>query len=128
MYKNFLIKLLVITAILTLSTYILCHRDFFYGYQSFVWTSLAFLAIVTIIVYVIMMRAMTMKEHSNFVIAFGTGFAIKSFASLAFICYFIFFQPIVNKNFVFPFFIMYFIYTGLLVSDIWTMSRKKPLP
>jgi hypothetical protein len=75
-----------------------------------------------------MERAMAMKAHSNFVAAFGTGFAIKSFASLAFISYFIFFQPIKDSNFIFPFFFMYFAYTGLLVWDIWQTSRRKPLP
>ena len=127
MYKNFYIKLLTLTLILALTIYILCNRTFFTGYQSFVWISLAFLALVTLAVHVIMMRALAMKEHTNFLIAFGTGFAIKSFASLAFISYFIFFQPIVNKTFIYPFFIMYFMYTGLLISHIWQIS-KKPLP
>ena len=126
MYKNFYIKLLTLTLILALTIYILCNRTFFTGYQSFVWISLAFLALVTLAVHVIMMRALAMKEHTNFLIAFGTGFAIKSFASLAFISYFIFFQPIVNKTFIYPFFIMYFMYTGLLISHIWQIS-KKPL-
>jgi hypothetical protein len=128
MYQKFLVKLLILTALVAVGIYFFIRGDFFVGYRSFVWESLAFLVAVTVIVYFIMQRALAMKEHGNFVIAFGTGFGIKSFASLAFLCYFIFFQPIVNKNFVFPFFVMYFLYTGLLVSDIWVMSKKKPLP
>ena len=128
MNNGFLIKLGVLTAILALSIFILCQRGFFMGYQSFVWTSLVFLSLITLVIHLIMMRALAMKGHTNFVIAFGTGFAIKSFASLAFICYFIFFQPIVSRNFIFPFFAMYFIYTGLLVSQIWQQSKKNPLP
>ena len=128
MFTNFLSKLAILTLILALTIFLLCRREFFYGYQPFVWTSLVFLSVITLLIYLIMMRALSMKGHTNFVIAFGTGFAIKSFASLAFICYFIFFQPIVNRNFIFPFFAMYFIYTGLLVSHLWQMSKKKPLP
>ncbi|MCW3127323.1 MAG: hypothetical protein JWO03_2981 [Bacteroidetes bacterium] len=128
MYKNFFLKLLTLTIIAALSVWILQERSFFVGYLSFVWISLAFLTCVTFAVYLIMMRALAMKAHTNFIIAFGTAFAIKSFASLAFLSYFIFFQPIVNKNFIFPFFAMYFLYTGLLVSHIWLISKKKPLP
>ena len=128
MNKSFLIKLTVLTLILAGSILILSTLHFFEGYQGFVWISLLFLVLITILVYLIMLRAMAMKEHSNFIVAFGTGFAIKSFASLGFISYFIFFRPIVNHNFVFPFFVMYFAYTALLVWDIWQTSKRKPLP
>ena len=128
MNKNFLIKLSVLTLILAGSILILDSMHVFDGFQYFVWISLLFLFVITVLVYLIMLRAMAMKEHSNFIAAFGTGFGIKSFASLAFISYFIFFRPIANHNFVFPFFVMYFAYTALLVWDIWQTSKRKPLP
>lgn len=128
MNKSFLIKLSVLTLVLAAAIYILDTQHVFEGFGSFVWTSLVFLVVITILVYLIMLRAMAMKEHNNFVVAFGTGFMIKAFASLAFISYFIFYRPIANHNFVFPFFVMYFAYTGLLVWDIWQMSQQKPLP
>ena len=128
MYKSFVTKAFGLTVILAALIYGLRSNDFFNDYRAFVWISLLFLFITTIIVYFIMLRAMSIKEHSNFVVAFGTGFAIKSFASLIFLCYYIFVKPISNHHFVFPFFAMYFAYTALLVWDLWQDSKKKPLP
>lgn len=128
MHNKFLIQLFGLTFVIAALLYALKEYGFFVNYPSFVWYSLIFLTLTTIVVYFIMQRAMSMKEHSNFVAAFGMGFAIKSFASLAFICYFIFFKPIKDSNFIFPFFFMYFAYTGLLVWDIWQSSRGKKLP
>jgi hypothetical protein len=128
MHNSFLIKLAVLTLVLAGVIFGCDLLHVFDAFQSFVWLSLVFLFIITILVYLIMWRAMAMKEHASFVVAFGTGFAIKSFASLAFISYFIFFKPIANHNFVFPFFVMYFAYTAILVWDIWQMSQRKPLP
>src|SRR5665213_629257 len=128
MHNKFLTKLLGLTLIIAVIISVLIANDFFATYQSFVWISLIFLTLTTILVYFIMARAMAMKEHANFVVAFGTGFAIKSLLSLAFICYFIFVRPIADHHFVFPFFIMYFTYTGLLVRDLWQKSKRKPLP
>lgn len=128
MNKVFFFKLSGLTLVLAGLIYLLSTLHIFDNYLSFVWLSLGFLTITTIVVYLIMLRAMAMKQHSNFVVAFGTGFAIKSFLSLAFLCYFIFFKPIADHNFVFPFFFMYFAYTALLVWDIWQISKIKPLP
>ena len=128
MNKGFLYKLIGLTLILAGVIYLLQTQHVFDAFQSFVWISLGFLTLTTIVVYFIMLRAMAMKEHSNFVVAFGTGFAIKSFASLAFLCYFIFYKPIADHNFVLPFFLMYFAYTALLVWDLWQQSKQKPLP
>jgi hypothetical protein len=128
MSKSFLTKLFGLTVIIAAIIYGLRVNDFFDDYRGFVWTSLIFLSLTTVAVYFIMLRAMAMKAHSNFVVAFGTGFAIKSLASLAFLCYYIYIKPIPNHNFVFPFFIMYFAYTGLLVWDLWQQSKRKPLP
>jgi hypothetical protein len=128
MQNGFLFRLLGLTLVLAGIIFICQTLHIFAGFEAFVWVSLVFLTLITILVYFIMLRAMAMKAHSNFVAAFGTGFAIKSLASLAFICYFIFFKPIKDSNFIFPFFFMYFAYTGLLVWDIWQTSKRKPLP
>ena len=128
MLGNFFIKLSILTLIAAGTIWLFISQGFFAGYQSFVWMSLGFLTIITAIVYLMMERALAMKGHTYFMAAFGAAFAIKSLLSLAFISYFIFFQPIVDKNFVIPFFVMYFLYTGVLVSHIWTVTRRKPLP
>jgi hypothetical protein len=128
MNSGFLFKLLGLTLSI-IGLILICNAlHLTDGFVAFVWSSLIFMNIITVLVYLIMLRALAMKAHSNFVAAFGTGFAIKSVASLGFICYFIFFQPIKDTNFIFPFFFMYFAYTGLLVWDIWQASKKKPLP
>ena len=128
MKRSFLYQFTGLTIILAGLIFILNTMNVFDGFSSFVWISLVFLFFTSVLVYFIMLRAMAMKEHSNFVIAFGTGFSIKSFASLVFLCYFIFVQPITNHYFIAPFFVMYFAYTGLLVWDLWQESKKKPLP
>jgi hypothetical protein len=128
MYRKFLTELFGITLIIGVVIYCMLSYDFFISYRYFMWVSLAFLVITTLVVYFIMLRAMEMKEHSNFVVAFATGFGIKSLASLLFLCYFIFYRPIADHTFVFPFFAMYFAYTGLLVWDLWQQSKRKPLP
>jgi hypothetical protein len=127
-HTKFLSQLSGLTLIIAVVLYVMIGDGFFKDYPSFVWISLAFLVVTTIVVYLIMVRAMAMKAHANFVAAFATGFAIKSFASLAFISYFIFFRPIADHYFILPFFAMYFTYTGLLVWDIWQESKRKPLP
>jgi F0F1-type ATP synthase assembly protein I len=128
MDKGFALKLFGLTLILAALIYLLGLIHLFEGFQSFVWGSLIFLTTTTVVVYFIMQRAMAMKNHSNFVMAFGAGFGIKSLASLIFLCYFIVVAPIADHNFVLPFFAMYFAYTGLLVWDLWQYSKKKPLP
>ena len=128
MDKGFLYKLAGLTVALGGFIFALSTIGYFSSYRSFVWLSLAFLCLISVLVYMIMQRALSMKEHANFVVAFSTGFGIKSLASLAFISYFIFIKPISNTHFIFPFFFMYFAYTGLLVWDIWQTSRRKPLP
>ena len=128
MHKSFFLKLWGLTFVIGGLIYILATMGYFANYLSFVWTSLVFLFLTTVSVYFIMLRAMDMKDHTNFVAAFGASFGLKSLASLAFICYYIFIAPIADKHFVYPFFAMYFAFTGMLVWHLFQMSRQKPLP
>ena len=124
MLRNFLVKLIGLTVVLTSINFFLLPYAFFEHFRGFVWLSLGFLAVSTLLVYLIIARAMTMQSHSNFVAAFGTAFGMKAFGALLFISYFIFIQPIADHNFIFPFFAYYFIYTGLLMWQVWVEQRK----
>ncbi|MBS1683451.1 MAG: hypothetical protein JSS76_01765 [Bacteroidetes bacterium] len=128
MMKGFFLKLGVLTLLSGLVLFAIESQGFFADYQSFVWISLGFMFGVTALVYLIFLRALAIKDHSSFMMAFGSAFAIKSFASLAFVSYFIFFRPIENKYFILPFFGLYFAYTGLLVFHLWQITKRKPLP
>jgi hypothetical protein len=128
MHKPFILKALGLTLVLAGIIYILSMGNLFDGYRSFIWTSLAFLSVTTLAVYFIMLTALGMKEHKNFVTAFAAAFGLKSLASLVYLCYFIFYAPIADHHFVFPFFAMYFAYTGLLVWHLFQISRIRPLP
>lgn len=126
--KGFFLKLVLLTVLSGLVLFALQSQGFFAAYQSFVWISLAFMFGVTALVYLIFLRALAIKEHASFMMAFGSAFGIKSFASLAFVSYFIFFRPIEDKYFILPFFSLYFAYTGLLVFHLWQITKRKPLP
>ncbi len=126
--KGFFVKLVVLTLFSAGVLYALDSQGFFTAYESFVWISLAFMFGVTALVYLIFLRALAIRDHSSFMMAFGSAFAIKSFASLAFVSYFIFFRPIEDKYFILPFFGLYFAYTGLLVFHLWQITKRKPLP
>lgn len=128
MMKGFFVKLVILTLFSAGVLYALDSQGFFTTYESFVWISLAFMFGVTTLVYLIFLRALAIKDHSSFMMAFGSAFAIKSFASLAFVSYFIFFRPIEDKYFILPFFGLYFAYTGLLVFHLWQITKRKPLP
>lgn len=126
--KGFFVKLVILTLFSAGVLYALDSQGFFTTYESFVWISLAFMFGVTTLVYLIFLRALAIEDHSSFMMAFGSAFAIKSFASLAFVSYFIFFRPIEDKYFILPFFGLYFAYTGLLVFHLWQITKRKPLP
>lgn len=128
MMKGFFIKLVILTVFSGAVLYALQAQGAFAGFESFVWMSLGFMFVVTALVYLIFLRALAIKEHTSFMMAFGSAFGIKSFASLAFVSYFIFFRPIENKFFILPFFGLYFAYTGLLVFHLWQITKRKPLP
>ena len=123
MFRSFLFKLLGLTAVLAGGNFFILPHAFFEQFRGFVWLSLGFLALSTLVVYLIIARAMTMQSQRNFVAAFGTAFAFKAFGALVFLAYFIFINPISDHNFIFPFFAYYFIYTGLLMWQVWTEQK-----
>ena len=128
MNSSFFLKTLGLTFILAAVIYFCKSLHLFDDFGSFVWISLAFLSLTTLAVHMIVQQAMAMKAHYDFLVWFGVAFALKSLGSLVFLCYFIFICPIADRYFILPFFLMYFMFTGLLVWHIWQESRQKPLP
>jgi hypothetical protein len=128
MHRSFYLSLLGLTTILAGGIFLVQGLPFFQGFKNFMWISLAFLALSTLVTYYFMIRAMAMKGHKNFVTAFGIGFALKSLGALAFLCYFIYIDHIPDNHFILPFFFMYFTYTAMLVWQVWQQSKAHPLP
>ncbi len=87
------------------------------GFNAFCWWSLLYFFLLMPMLFLLMQRGLAMKGHSHFMQFFGAMFGLKVFASLLFVGYFIFVAPIADKNFVFPFFMMYFLFTGVLLSE-----------
>ena len=90
--KGFFVKLVILTVFSAAVLYVLQSQGSFAGFENFVWMSLGFMFVVTALVHLIFLRALAIRDHSSFMMAFGSAFAIKSFASLAFVSYFIFFR------------------------------------
>jgi drug/metabolite transporter (DMT)-like permease len=101
------------------------NTNLLFNFESFTWLSLAFLSVVTFAAYMLLNRAVGMKSQAHFTSFFGAALAIKVFLSLLFLCYFIYVEPIGDKHFIFPFFIMYFLFTGVLMTQFYTPRNRK---
>lgn len=121
--KAFFLKLGGVAAVLAGVIYLLAMGSTLNGFLSFTWWAWAFLTVLTVLVYGILHYSFAMKSNSHFMATFGVAMATKFFCSLIFLSYFIFIDPIANTNFIFPFFVMYFVYTGLLIVQI-TWGRQ----
>jgi hypothetical protein len=117
--RTFLIRWGLVTMLLAVMGYLVLPNSFFDGFRDFTVQSWGFLALLSLVVFFIFDRAMRMQGHSYFMSAFGVGFSVKFFGALAFIGYYIISHPNHGKNFVFPFFGMYFLYTGILIWSFW---------
>lgn len=95
-----------------------------HGFDDFVWYSLFFLAVLTLVSFSLLLRGLAMKGNEYFMQYFGAMFGLKIFSALIFVCFFIYIQPIANKKFVLPFFVLYFLFTGLLVVEARNILTK----
>ena len=91
----------------------------------FTWYSLVFMSVLTLFSFALLQRGLSIKGHAFFMQYFGAMFAIKVFAALLFVCWFIYVEPIGNKQFVFPFFMLYLLFTGLLVVEAMRILKRK---
>jgi hypothetical protein len=123
MLRSFLLQLFGLSLLIAGILFYVVKTPYFEAFATFSWVSLVFLMCSTLLVYLILLRAMKMKSHSSFVSAFGVAFATKSLGSMIFLCYFIFVKPIGDNHFIVPFFAMYFAYTGLLMWQVWKQSK-----
>ncbi|HRP39543.1 MAG: hypothetical protein KF706_03240 [Chitinophagales bacterium] len=123
---RFFVKLLVLSLLCAVAIYLLeTKTQFITDFINFSWLSLMFLIAVTLVSFYLLQIGLQLKGHSQFMQYFGAMFGFKVFASLLFVCYFIFVEPITNKHFALVFFALYGLFTGLLVSEAWQILKEK---
>ncbi len=127
-FKRFFLKVGIVSSLAAMVIYVLqTQTQLLSGFDFFVWYSLFFIAVLTLISYALLLRGLAMKGNHFFMQYFGAMFGLKVLSALIFVCYFIDVQPIENKKFVLPFFVLYFLFTGLLVAEarnVLTASKK----
>ncbi len=125
MFRRFFLKIGILTSLAAMVIYVLQSQTaLLYGFDDFVWYSLFFLAVLTLVSFSLLLRGLAMKGNEYFMQYFGAMFGLKIFSALIFVCYFIYIQPIANKKFVLPFFVLYFLFTGLLVVEARNILTK----
>lgn len=123
---RFFVKLLLLTALCAALIFLLqSQTPYIADFADFSWLSLMFLVAVTLVSFYLLQVGLKLKGHSQFVQYFGAMFGFKVFASLLFMCYFIYIEPIQNNHFVLLFFALYGLFTGLLVSEAWQILKEK---
>ncbi|MFN8310939.1 MAG: hypothetical protein U0T73_13335 [Chitinophagales bacterium] len=122
--KSFLLKLSGVTLIAAGGIFCAAKAAWLNGFESFSYTALVFLFLLTLLIYTILKMGFTIKDNSRFMAVFAVAIATKFLVSLLFLSYFIFIKPITNTNFIFPFFALYFLFTALLVWEITTTPKS----
>ncbi|MCS6819867.1 MAG: hypothetical protein RMJ53_00760 [Chitinophagales bacterium] len=124
---RFFLKLTAVAIIaFTLTTILIKQLNFNNKvYLPFCLISLVFLYILTGTAYLLLKKGLKMKGHSHFVQYFGAMMGLKILASLGFMSYFIFLQPVAGKMEVLYFFMIYFLFNGLLVGDAWMQLKRE---
>ncbi len=123
---RFLIKLMVVSLLAAVVIFLLqSNTNLIADFVNFSWLSLLFLVAVTLVSYYLLQIGLKLKGHAQFMQYFGAMFGFKIFASLLFVCYFIFVEPIANNKFVLLFFALYGVFTGVLVSEAWQILKQK---
>jgi hypothetical protein len=125
LFKRFFLKIGILTSLAAMIIYVLQSQTaLLHGFDDFVWYSLFFLAVLTLVSFSLLLRGLAMKGNEYFMQYFGAMFGLKIFSALIFVCFFIYIQPIANKKFVLPFFVLYFLFTGLLVVEARNILTK----
>ena len=120
--KSFLFRLSSMALGIAGGFYFLMKAGLLNGFTTFSWLSLGYLYVVTILGYALIKYSMRIQDNSRFMSAFAVAMLTKFMLAFIFLCYFIFIAPITNTNFIFPFFAIYFLFTGVLV---WDALQKK---
>lgn len=125
---RFVIKLGIVSLLAAVVIYLLqTQTQLINDFADFSWYSLMFLFVVSAISFYLLQTGLRIKGHAQFMQYFGAMFGFKVFASLIFVCYFIYVKPIENNHFVLVFFALYGLFTGLLVSEAWQILKEKKL-
>lgn len=125
---RFVIKLGIVSLLAAVVIYLLqTQTQLINDFADFSWYSLMFLLVVSAISFYLLQTGLRIKGHAQFMQYFAAMFGFKVFASLIFVCYFIYVEPIENNHFVLVFFGLYGLFTGLLVSEAWQILKEKKL-
>lgn len=123
---RFFIKLIVVSLLASAVIFLLQTKtNLLADFVQFSWFSLFFLVAVTLISFYLLQIGLKLKGHAQFMQYFGAMFGFKIFASLLFVSYFIYVEPVANKKFVLVFFVLYAMFTGVLVSEAWSILKQK---
>lgn len=122
--RAFIKKLAILATILAVVLFFVTDTTYFQDFLIFTWVSWVFLTVLTAVVFFIYYQGMKMEDQSRFMGIFGVSIALKFFGSLVFLAYFIFIDPIRDHNFIMPFFAMYFLYSGLMMWEVWSNNKQ----
>lgn len=123
---HFFIKLFAVSVLAAAVIFLLqTGTNLLADFVLFSWYSLFFLMAITLISFYLLQIGLKLKGHTQFMQYFGAMFGFKVFSSLLFVCYFIYVEPVANKKFVLVFFILYAMFTALLVSEAWKILKRK---
>lgn len=123
---RFFIKLIIVSLLAAAVIFLLQSKtNLLADFVQFSWFSLFFLVAVTLISFYLLQIGLKLKGHAQFMQYFGAMFGFKIFASLLFVSYFIYVEPVANKKFVLVFFVLYAMFTGVLVSEAWSILKQK---
>ena len=93
--------------------------------QTWIWASLAFLFSLFLLVNYVLFSGIRSKSQQEFMLLFALSFGLKVFGTLAWLIIILFVIGFKDFEFVGWFFTMYFIFTFLLMAEVWKQTKRK---
>ena len=93
--------------------------------QTWIWASLVFLFALFLVVNYVLFSGIRSKSQQEFMLLFALSFGLKVFGTLAWLIILLFIVGFKDFEFVGWFFTMYFIFTFLLMAEVWKHTKRK---
>jgi hypothetical protein len=93
--------------------------------QTWIWASLVFLFALFLVVNYVLFSGIRSKSQQEFMLLFALSFGLKVFGTLAWLIIILFIIGFKDFEFVGWFFTMYFIFTFLLMAEVWKQTKRK---
>jgi hypothetical protein len=93
--------------------------------QTWIWASLVFLFALFLVVNYVLFSGIRSKSQQEFMLLFALSFGLKVFGTLAWLIIILFVIGFKDFEFVGWFFTMYFIFTFLLMAEVWKHTKRK---